>query len=135
MFVPMKHLLRPKSFIKQLRTSRLSEKFLKDRTDTNQKNFKLQIFFVKNYWELQKIILQLSGYKNVTDNKTFRKTITPLFTKRPLKGGKITLIENGKSISNDAELFNIFNGFFSNIVSEINILIEYHRFLNDMDWD
>ena len=29
------------------KTSRLNEKFLKDRTETNQKNFKLQINFCK----------------------------------------------------------------------------------------
>ena len=40
--------------------------------------------------------------------------------KRPLKGQKINLIENGKNVSNDTELCDIFNGFFSNIISELN---------------
>ena len=51
----------------------------------------------------------------------FRKTVIPLFTERPFKGEKINLTENGKSISNDTELCSIFNGFFSNIISEFNI--------------
>ena len=55
--------------------------------------------------------------------------------KRPLKGQKINLIENGKNVSNDTELCDIFNGFFSNIISELNIPKKYHCFLNDMDSD
>ena len=43
--------------------------------------------------------------KKVTDSKTFRKKKIPLFTKKALKSERITLIENGKNISNDTELF------------------------------
>ena len=43
--------------------------------------------------------------KKVTDSKTFRKKIIRLFTKKALKSERITLIENGKNISNDTELF------------------------------
>ena len=52
-----------------------------------------------------------------------------------MKGEKINLIENGKTISNDSELCNILNGFFSNIISELNIPKKYHCFMNDMDSD
>ena len=52
-----------------------------------------------------------------------------------MKVEKIYLIENGKNISNDTELCNIFNGFFSNIISELSIPKKYHCFLNDMDSD
>ena len=81
------------------------------------------------------IILQSSGHKKVTENKTFWKTIIPLFIKRSLKGEKINLIENGKNISNDTELCYIFNGFLSNIISELNIAKKYKCFLYDMDLD
>ena len=52
-----------------------------------------------------------------------------------MKGEKINLIENGKTISNDSELCNIFNGFFSNIIFELNIPKKYHCFVNDVDSD
>ena len=52
-----------------------------------------------------------------------------------MKGEKINLIENGKNISNDTELCDIFNGFFSNIIFELNIPKKYQCFLNDMDSD
>ena len=71
--------------------------------------------------------------KQVTDNKTFWKTTISLFTKRPLKGEKINLIENGKNISNDAELCDSLNVFFSNIISELNIPKEHQCFQNNMD--
>ena len=73
--------------------------------------------------------------KKFTDSKTLWKTIIPLFTKRPLKGDKINLIEDGKNISNATELCNIFDVFFSKIIPELNITKKYHSFLNDMDSD
>ena len=66
--------------------------------------------------------------KKVTNNKTFWKTIIPLFIRRSLKGEKINVIENG----NNTEL-SLLNGFFSNIISELNIPKRYHCFLNAMD--
>ena len=47
----------------------------------------------------------------------------------------LNLIENDKNISNNTELCDIFNGFFSNIISELNIPKKYQCFLNDMDSD
>ena len=73
--------------------------------------------------------------KKVTDSRTFCRSIIPCLTKRHLKGEKINLIENGKDISNDTELCNIFNGFFSNIISDLNISKKYHCFPNDLDPD
>ena len=52
-----------------------------------------------------------------------------------MKGEKINVIENGKNISYDTELCNIFNHFFSNIISELNIPKRYHCFLNVMYLD
>ena len=52
-----------------------------------------------------------------------------------MKGEKINLTENGKNISNDTELCDIFNGFFCNVISELNIPKKYQCFLNDMDSD
>ena len=119
-----------------MKRSRLRNKFLKERTENNQKNFKHQ----RNFGKILPRTTKKSYYSNldikkVTDNKTFWKTIIPLFTKRPLKGEKINLIENGKNFSNDTELCDIFNGFFFNIISELNIPKKHQCFQNDMDAD
>ena len=119
-----------------MKRSRLKNKFLKDRTKNNQKNFKLQRTFCKKLLRTtKKLYYSNLDINKVTDNKTFWKTIIPFFTKRPLKGEKIDLIENGKTISNNSELCNIFNGFVSNIISELNIPKKYHCFMNGMDSD
>ena len=74
---------------------RLRNKFLKDRTENNQKNLKLQRNFCKKLLRATK----KSHYSNldikkVTDNKNFWKTIIPFFTKRPWKGEqKLTLLK------------------------------------------
>ena len=52
-----------------------------------------------------------------------------------MKGEKNNIIENGKNISNDTELCDIFNCFFSNIISELNIPKKHQCFLNDTDSD
>ena len=117
-----------------MKRSRLRNKFLKDITENNQKNFKLQINFCKKLLRTtKKSYYSTVDIKKVTDNETFWLTIIPFFTKRPLKGEEIKLIENGKTTSNDSELCNIFNIFFSNIISELNIPKKYHCFMNDMD--
>ena len=46
-----------------MKRSRLRNKFLKDRTENNQKNFKHQIIFVKIAENHKKIILQYYGHK------------------------------------------------------------------------
>ena len=65
-----------------VKRSRLRTKFLKDKTENNQKNFKHQISFCKILLRTtKKSYYSNLGIKNVTGNKTFWKTIIPLFTK------------------------------------------------------
>ena len=117
-----------------MKRSRLRNNFLKGRIENKQKNFKHQKKICRKLLRTTKYSYYSNlDIKKVTDNKTLWKTIIPLFTKRPLKGQKINLIENGKNISNDTELCDIFNGFFSNTISKINIPKKYQCFLNDMD--
>ena len=114
-----------------MKRSRLRNKFLKDRTENNQKNFKLRR--TKDLLRTtKKLYYSNLDIKKVTHSKTFWKTIIP-FHKKTFERWEINLIENGKNISNDTELCNIYNGFFSNIISELNIPKKYHCFLNHMD--
>ena len=59
--------------------------------------------------------------RKVTDNPTFWKTIVPLFSNKFSKSEKINLTEENKTISNDDELCQVFNNFFSKIVDELKI--------------
>ena len=58
---------------------------------------------------------------NVTDNKQFWKTVKPCLTDKTLKFKRITLTENEKVVSDERELVKIFNEYFSNIVSNVDI--------------
>ena len=56
--------------------------------------------------------------KKITDNRTFWKTVVPLFTNKASKGGKIILNEAEKHISDNKK---IFKKNFPNVVSDLKI--------------
>ena len=52
----------------------------------------------------------------ITGNKTFWKTISPLFSNKSyLTNSRITVLENGAILSEEAKLTDTFNEFFSNV--------------------
>ena len=61
--------------------------------------------------------------KIVTDNRTFWKTISPLFSEKTFQRECITLKESNKTITNNVELAETFNTFYSKIVNNLNIII------------
>ena len=83
-FTPMKHLMTKDVHKAIMKRSRLINKFLTDRTENNRKNFKLQINFCKKLLRTtKKPYYSNLKIKQVTDNKTFLKTIIPLSKKDP----------------------------------------------------
>ena len=58
---------------------------------------------------------------SVTDNKKFWRTVKPLFTDKVQTSSSITLVENEKIITNDSEIAEIFNEFFTNITKTMDI--------------
>ena len=56
--------------------------------------------------ENQKIVLWSLNTKKITDNRTFCKTVVPLFTNKASRGEKITLNEAEKHISDDKKMHN-----------------------------
>ena len=59
--------------------------------------------------------------KSVNDNKTLWKTVKTLFSDKITYSEKITLIEGDKIVTDDSEIANIFNDYFSNIVINLEI--------------
>ena len=57
----------------------------------------------------------------VTDNRTFWKTVKPYLSNKVLKTEKLTLIENEKLVDSDETTAEIFNHFFTNAISNLNI--------------
>ena len=58
----------------------------------------------------------------ISDNKSFWKIIKPFFSEKVSTTSKITLCENDGMHDNDAQVADDFGNFFSNIVSELNIV-------------
>ena len=59
--------------------------------------------------------------KTIDNEKKFWKTVKPLFSNRNPMCEKITLIENGKILSNDEEITECFNEYFTNIIDSLDI--------------
>ena len=70
---------------------------------------------------LKKIFFNNLDAKRVTYNKKFWKTVKPCLTDKSFKDERITLIVNEKIASDKRGLVKIFNEFFSNIVSNLDI--------------
>ena len=59
--------------------------------------------------------------KDITDNKKFWKTIKPLFSVKTKSAVYITLKDNNKIVDSQNEVANIFNDYFSKIISSLQI--------------
>ena len=105
--------------------SHLRNKFLNSKSDTDRKVYNAQ-------WNLCVSLIRqvkkqfFSNLKDVTDNKTFWKTVKPLLTDKVKTKSKITSIEkkhkdnsteySEEIISDYKEVAEVFNKFFVNIV-------------------
>ena len=102
--------------------SRLQNRFIKNPNATNQYNYKRQRNYVVNLLRREK----KKYYDNIdprkiSDNQKFWKAVKPLFSDKNRKTEKITLIESGDIISNDNNIAEIMNNFFTNIVANLDI--------------
>ena len=105
-----------------MKRSRLRIKFLKTKSITDSKSYNVQ----RNYCQKLLRSTKKSYFNNldiskINDNRSFWKTIVPLFTKKTSKCEKINLNEEGKNASDNAELCRIFNNYFSEVISNLKI--------------
>ena len=92
------------------------------KNEINKNNYKVQRNYCKKLLKTtKKQYFNNVNTSKVTDNRTFLKTFVPLFTNKISRGEEIILKEGNKKITNDAELCEVFNTFFSNIVANVNI--------------
>ena len=72
-----------------MKRPRLRNKFLKHRTDTNKKNYSTQEYLCKKLLKnTKKSYFENLGTKNITDSKSFWRTVPPLFTQNSSKSEK-----------------------------------------------
>ena len=108
----------------------LRNKFLKNPTNENRLAYtrkrNARVSLLRN--EKKKYFANLNE-KNITDNKKFWQAVKPFLSEKNKSREKITLVkENDEIISDDVEVANTLNKFFSNIVKNLKIP---ERFVNN----
>ena len=97
--------------------SRLRNKFLKNNTDVNKVAYNKQRNYVVSLLRKSKRKYYNSfDTKKIVDNKTFWKTIKPLFSDKVKSNNKITLILSEEDVVSET-----MNQLFSNIIGNLNI--------------
>ena len=99
--------------------SRLRNRYLKDPITIKKVEYKkYRNYCVRLFKKEKKKYYERLDIKRFADNKKFWKTVKPLFSDKQVHHRKITLIENDEIISNDANIVEIMNAFFSNVVEK-----------------
>ena len=107
--------------------SRLRNKFLKTRSNEDKKAYNTQ----RNYCltldrKAKKDYYNNLDHGNVTDNKTFWKSIKPFFSEKGSTHNKITSVEQDLILDKKDNVAEVLNKFFINLVSNLNIS-KYHE--------
>ena len=102
--------------------TRLRNKFSKNPTienklaDTKQRNFCVSLLR-----KVKREYFANINEKNIIGNRKFWQTVKPFLSEKNKSKEKITLIKNDGIISDDLEVANTFNKFFSNVVKNLKI--------------
>jgi hypothetical protein len=108
--------------------SRLRNKYMKFRSDSNKYNYNRQRNYCVNLFRRAKRDFYNNNIdmRTITDNKLFWKTMKPLFSEKSIskKVNKITLVIGDKVISNDLEIAKTFNDYFKNLVPNLQLKIK-----------
>ena len=114
--------------------SKLRNKFLKSRSEEDRKVYnKQRNMCVKLLKKTKRIYFSHLYTKRVIDNKKFWKTVKSSFSYKTNNFESITLIENHSIVSNDNEVANIFNEYFSNPIEGLNLHVPENHYCKAED--
>lgn len=81
-----------------------------------EKNTPSKETFVYHYWEKQgEIILIVLTRRTFLIRANFKKSLKPMLVNESMTNGKITSVKNEKKNSNDNEISEVLNNFFSRV--------------------
>ena len=113
--------------------SRLRNKYLRNSSEENKLAYnKQRIICTSLLRKEKKSYFEHLDTSHITDNKMFWKTIRPMFSKKCTMKEKITLAKNDEIVSDCQPVAELFNKFFTNIVKELNLVID-NEFLVNVD--
>ena len=102
--------------------TRLRNTFLKNPTVANKFAYiKQRNFCVSLLRKVKREYFANLNEKNITDNRKFWQTIKPFLSEKNKSREKITLVKNEEIISDDVEVANTLNNYFSNVVKNLKI--------------
>ena len=102
--------------------SKLKNKYNKNRTEENWDSCKKQRNSCVNLLrKTKKDYFNDLNIKNITDNKAFWKTIKPYFSNKGLNSSSLILSEKNEIATNDQDIANIINNYFTGITSHLNL--------------
>ena len=101
--------------------SRLRNKFTKNPTPENKSNYtKYRNYCTGLFRKIKKSYYNNLDVKLIMDNRKFWKAVKPLFSEKHFSNNKITL-EGEEIISNDREVADTFNLYFTSVVKNLDI--------------
>ena len=101
---------------------RLRNKYIKSRTEENHKTYKKQRnFCVKLLCRTKSDYYRNLDPGDLTDNRKFWKTVKPAFSNEIQTTSSVTLIEDGKMITEDTKIAEIFNHYVANTTESLGI--------------
>ena len=104
--------------------TRFRNKYLRNKTVENKRKYtKQRNYCVSLLRKSKREYYSNLDVKNITDNKTFWKTVKLFQSNKETSTQRITLIENDKIIKNDNDTGRVLNTFFSTIVRDLRSLI------------
>ena len=98
-----------------MKRSRLRNKFLNTKSDIDKKVYNEQRNYVASLFRKKKDFYGNLDISKVTDNRVFWKIVKPKISDEVKIRSKITLVEDDKILSQDAEIAKTFNEYFINI--------------------
>ena len=111
-----------------MQKSKLRQRFLKARTNYSKHLYNRQRNTCISLLQKTKrdYFKQLNN-KVVSDNRKFGQTKSPLFSEKAFRKETIILKDNNRTITNNHELAETFNTFFSNITHNSQDILQFSR--------
>ena len=113
---------------KNMKRTRLKNRFNKNKTNENWTAFKKQRnFCVKLLCQNKRSYFNRLDPKDVSDSKKFWRTVKPLFSNKIEGSASITLLENDVVESDDTRVAEILNEYFVDITKTLGVACEELR--------
>ena len=101
---------------------KLRNRYIKSRTEDNLKAFKTQRnFCVKLLRKTKSDYYRNLDLGDLADNRKFWRTVKPVFSNEVQTNSSVTLMEDGKMITEDLKIAEFFNHYFTNITESLGI--------------